>query len=136
MTTQGGGDQASWEVFWCAWVRRMGNVPHSAGAGEQRRRAEVAGAIGHAGRETVRFLRNARQWSWLNAYLLAGLLTGAATEWARAGAADPVDLFARLRRAGAHEGALSAAELRVRLGTETALGAPGRSMAREARKQA
>ena len=92
----------------------MGSAPLPAEAGEQRRRAEVAGAIGHAGRETVRFLRDARQWSWLHTALLVGLLVDAATEWARAGADDPVDLFSRLRRAGACEDALAAGGARER----------------------
>ncbi len=136
MKPEGNTERRAWEVFWCAWVRRTGSTPLLVVAEKQRRRAQVASAIGHAGRETVGFLRNAREWSWVNAYVLSGLLMNTATEWAREGAVDPVELFTRLRDVGVQEQAMDASEIQWKRITDVILAGLRRPLPWESREQA
>lgn len=99
-----------WEIFWNTWIL---HAPAKRPYGEA--------ALEIAGRETIRSLRNDREWTWLNSRILAGRLVETAAEWALAGEGEPAVLRARLREVWTEEGEMEVAERSWRAATERIL---------------
>jgi hypothetical protein len=85
-----------WEIFWEVCVR------NGMTDGETRRRkgtflGNCAAAIGMAAQETIKHLRNEREWTWVNSHILTGKLVDVATAWTARGGPDPAVLRAGLK---------------------------------------
>lgn len=111
----------AWEVFFSEWERWVGDADPAAlprAGTAYTRRAE---AIGHAGAETVRHLRDVGGWSLLNSHLLAARLVEASSDWLLRDGVDTGRLRARLRSVGVDEELIEERESEWRRTTEAVL---------------
>jgi hypothetical protein len=112
--------QEPWEVFWSACVQ-AGILEARAEQRPASRLSMRASAIGRAAEVTIKYLRNQRDWTWVNARLLAGRLVDTATDWALDGGRSADELRMRLRETWQEERTVAHQEAEWRALTQTVL---------------
>lgn len=112
--------QEPWEIFWstCVQAGIAGRGGETRGAG---RMGVQAAAISRAAEATIKYLRNQRDWTWVNARILTGRLVDTATEWAMGGGRSANDLRLRLRETWREECAVAHREEEFRALTQALL---------------